>query len=80
MTARRRPRLQPKFEVERINDQRWCVVDLGRPEPYRFPFPYATDDQAWAFADRLNAINEGAPARVIEDLRADADRLRTGQR
>lgn len=72
--------LRPKFQVERINDERWCVVDLEHPEPYRFPFRYATSDQAWAFADRLNAIMEGEPLLVVEDLRADADRLRTGQR
>lgn len=37
---------------------------------------YPTQEQADSFADRLNAINEGEPPSVIEDLRTDSDRLR----
>ena len=80
MTARKRSPLRPKYQVEPINDEHWRVIDAESPTPYRFPFRYATSEQAWGFADRLNAIMEGAPASVIEDLRVDADRSRTGQR
>lgn len=37
---------------------------------------YPTRDGAEAYADRLNAINEGEPMSVVEDLRRDSDALR----
>jgi len=68
-----------KFLVER-DGERWFVVDVEHAKPYRYPVPYPSLEQAEAFMDRLNAIDEGEPPSVIAELRGDADRLRTGQR
>ena len=58
---------------------RWFVVDTGNAKCYPYPIGYATQAEAEAFMDRLNAAHEGESASVIEDLRRDSDALRGQQ-
>jgi hypothetical protein len=53
---------------------RWFMVNLetGRLAP----LVWDSFEQAEAFMDRCNAIDEGEPDSVIAELRLDADRLR----
>jgi hypothetical protein len=58
---------------------KWAAFDTQ--QNYMLPGVwYDTRDEAEAYADRLNAIDEGEPDRVIAELRTDSDRLRGGGR
>lgn len=55
---------------------RWGVSDM-KQRGYMLPtVRYGTREEAEAYADRLNAIDEGEPDSVVADLRRDSDALR----
>ena len=59
-----------------MDDMRWGVLDHQPSRPLFLGIRYATFEPAEALADLLNAVEEGQPLRVIEDLRGDLDRVR----
>lgn len=64
-----------RFVPKEDNHGHWGVHD--NEQNYMMPgVHYPTHEAAEAFADRLNAINEGEPNSVIEELRRDSDALR----
>jgi hypothetical protein len=65
------PRYTPAME-----GRRWGVLDHNQPRPLFLGIRYARFEPAEALADLLNAVEEGEPAHVIEDLRGDLDRAR----
>jgi len=66
-----------RFVPEVDNYGHWGVYDTQ--EGYPLVNSYRTREAAEAFADVLNATNEGEPVSVVEDLRKDLDLLRGGR-
>jgi hypothetical protein len=56
---------------------RWGVRDTAQPLPALMAAcRYADHESADAFADVLNAVDEGEPAEVLGQLRAHLDKVR----
>lgn len=64
-----------RFVPEQDDRGRWGVLDTKEGYPL-VSGSYPTRDGAEAYADRLNAIDEGEPDSVVADLRRDSDALR----
>jgi len=66
--------------VPEVNDHgQWGVFDAREGYPL-VSGSYPRREAAEAFADVLNATDEGEPVRVVEELRGDLDRVRGGGR
>jgi hypothetical protein len=62
--------------VPEVNDHgNWGVHDTQQGFPL-VSGSYRTREAAEAYADVLNATDEGEPVSVVEDLRGDLDRVR----
>lgn len=64
-----------RYEPRQDDHLNWRVTDNG----YMMPGTCVSQEHAMAHADLLNAIDEGEPANVIDDLRRDRDNAREGR-
>jgi len=63
-----------RFEPTQDAHGNWRVSDTG----YLLAGAFFNQGHAMAQADLMNAINDGEPANVIDDLRRDRDNARNG--
>ncbi|MFI6681860.1 hypothetical protein [Kribbella sp. NPDC050470] len=64
-----------RFSPTQDEHSNWRIADRG----LLMPGKCVSQDHAVAHADLMNAIDEGEPANVINDLRRDRDNAREGQ-